>query len=237
MELSHPEWSLCEFMQSVTFRRVGLAAIAFAFLVYFALADWSCNDCCGEKEKFNVCVVFLCACCLFAGTALLFHEFDTYLSGKTEVHISGRASTPGTKHRTDRRVAVMPAFGLIAATFYSLVVMFGLFLGAFLWPRESKGLYVRTISSLKQAIRYPGAEPLIVTIDTQKHYFVNVKKVAPDKLQSILADALRLRFTKAVFVQADPEAEVADVFLAVDAIKGVGAQAILVSEAPKKRRE
>lgn len=236
MELSRPRWGLWEFMQSVTSRRVGLVVIAFAFVVCFTLMDWSRTDYAGE-DKYNGYIVFFCAFFLFAGAALLFYEFDKYLSGKTEVHISEtRASTPRTRHRTDRRIAGMPAFGLIATTFYSFVVEFALFLQLLIQPPASQGLYVRTISGFTQAIRYPGADPLIVTIDAQDNYFVNDRKVAPDKLQSVLADALRLRFTKAVFVQADREVDFGVVVLAVDAIKGAGAQAVLVSEPPKKTK-
>src|SRR6478672_11818958 len=153
MELSRPRWSLCELMQSVTSRRAGLAAIASAFLVCFTLVDWSRIGCGGQKDRFNVYVIFFCALFLFAGTALLFHELDKYLSGKTELQLSEtRASAPETKHRTDRRIAGMPMFGLIAATFSSFVALSVLFLQlSFLQPPASQGLYVRTISSLAQA--------------------------------------------------------------------------------------
>jgi len=94
---------------------------------------------------------------------------------------------------------------------------------------------VRTLPDLSRVKRWPGDEPIIVTIDQRKHYFMNNKQVAPISLQSALADALRLHFTKAVFVQADREVDFGAVVLAVDAIKGAGAQAILVSEPPPKR--
>jgi biopolymer transport protein ExbD len=101
---------------------------------------------------------------------------------------------------------------------------------------HSEGLMVRTLPTFSRVMRSPGDEPIIVTIDEGKHYFVNSKGVAPIALQSALADALSVHFTKVVFVQADREVDFGTVVLAVDAIKGAGAQAVLVSEPPKETK-
>jgi biopolymer transport protein ExbD len=72
-------------------------------------------------------------------------------------------------------------------------------------------------------------EPLVVTVTFDGHFLLNAKAMSPEDLSTTFTAALGKRPHWYVYVDADPSIAFSEVARAVSIIRGLGAQAVLVT--------
>jgi biopolymer transport protein ExbD len=147
------------------------------------------------------------------------------------------------RHRAFPRrdiLSIIPITGYIYA-----VGWFVIFLPCFLlmtWRWTSVGLPVSVVRLDASAVQNDDSfEPLVVTVTFDGHFLLNAKAMSPEELSTTLTAVLGKRPHWCVYVDADPNLAFSEVARAVSIIRGLGAQAVLVTpktneNSPRKTR-
>jgi biopolymer transport protein ExbD len=165
----------------------------------------------------------------------LVHMLDSY-APDASMQMGGVLAHESVEFRRQRRLplkikfAVLPNRGLIGgpAILLLLILMFLL-----ISPQESRGIYVRLVP------RHPSgpdelclAGPIVVTI-TQRgsvsRLLLNGAEVNREELEGALESKLAQRADWEVFVEGDDSVSFADPMYAIDAIKALHAEAVILT--------
>lgn len=129
------------------------------------------------------------------------------------------------------RFSGIASFGLVAAILYFLVAIPFMILQ----PPTSIGLTVHLLKPGALMMNGDfGTDPIVVRIAVRRSsvipdLYVQSKLVSSSTLAEALKDELKLRPTKIVYVLGDPELTWADVVRAIDIIRGVPAEVVLLT--------
>lgn len=224
-------------MQPATARRIGIASIFAAVILYFGFTRWietfrNSDDGLTQGLVAGVCILSL------SGIGFLFRALDLHISrplpGIQGASLSERRRPPKPPRRLklDKRFATLPNYGFCCSLIYAPFAFF-LMLTA---PATQHGLYVHIIKDLSMVQPFPGAGPLVIRADEKGHYYLASKEFSENDLPAALEEALRLRGDKVVYVEGDPDVQYQSVVSAVDIIRGARAHVVLVSAPAKRQR-
>ena len=132
----------------------------------------------------------------------------------------------------------------MGSLFFSCILVTSSLWNPYLLSRREIGFKVTSIKDISSIQPFPGYAPLIVHIDFvshnevegSPHYFLNSEEVELATLPGRLEEALRYRPDKVVFIEAGHDTDYQSVISAIDAVKGSGAAAVLVTAPPKRIR-
>jgi|SRR5271166_3121551 len=118
------------------------------------------------------------------------------------------------------RFAGLPPFALLAV--FSLPVAISLTLT--LEKSRSLGILVHT-SNFRMR---PSPQSLVLRIDQANHWFLDGRRALPDEFYGTLKGALSRRSDWVVYLEVDPDLRFGAAAHAIDAIKGLYAEVVLV---------
>jgi biopolymer transport protein ExbD len=148
-----------------------------------------------------------------------------------------KASRPARTYATFRHrafprrdiLSIIPMTGYIYAVGW-FVIFFPWFLLMSTWRWTSVGLPVSVVRLDASTVRNDDSfEPLVLTVTSSGQFLLNGKTMSPEELSTILTAALGTRPHWYVYVDADQSVAFSEVARAVGIIRGLGAQAVLVT--------
>ena len=232
-------------------RRIGLLLILIALLVYAGCLLWA--EKLEQLSSFDLLAIIISICRIGGGIGLLlvfisliFPASPPELRPTGALHTlgAGRQKRLAQPFKASRRISGLPAFGLMGSLFFSCILVTSSLWNPYLLSQREIGFKVTSIKDISSIQPFPGYAPLIVHIDFvshdevegSPHYFLNSEEVELATLPGRLEEALRYRPDKVVFIEAGHDTDYQSVISAIDAVKGSGAAAVLVTSAPERMR-
>jgi biopolymer transport protein ExbD len=140
---------------------------------------------------------------------------------------------PPTRHRRVPLMTDLPNFGMYVAWFLN-IQMFVLML--FTAPRPARGLWIQLPGPyFAERPGLPQSETLGVFLDKRGVFYVNGQAVPREQLRAKLQEELSHRVSWTVYVEADDDVAYGGAVFAMDTIRGLGAQVVLMT--PRAREE